>query len=293
MRRMNGGTRSVIGFLIVGFIGILGLLSNAGADPKPATTRDPAAKSADSTRRVAPSPPPVPGKWDLVWRDEFDGDALGAVWHTAQYWDKERTVVGGGELQAYDATAVSVSDGMLHLTAREEAKYGVNYVSGLVQTGGHNEDPRRPRFSFKYGYLEVRAKLPAGRGLWPAVWMMPASYNDRNGEIDVLEVIGREPTVANFSLHRNGKKNTDTWKGPDFSVGFHTFAVYWQPDQVSWYVDGVRRGRMNDRALICPEPMYPILNLAVGGDWPGAPDKTTKFPAALHIDYIRIWQQGR
>jgi beta-glucanase (GH16 family) len=235
----------------------------------------------------------VAGNWKLVWRDEFEGATLGPVWHCAQYWDKDHTVVGGGELQAYDATGVSIADGMLRLTARAEAKYGVNYVSGLVQAGGHREDPGRAKFAFQFGYLEVRAKLPSGRGLWPAVWMMPASYNDRNGELDVLEVIGSEPTVANFSLHRNGRKNTDTWKGPDFSRDFHTFGVHWQADQVSWYVDGVRRGRMADPALVCPEPMYPILNLAVGGDWPGAPDATTKFPATLTVDYVRVWQPAR
>src|SRR6185503_13354352 len=92
--------------------------------------------------------PPMPGNWNLVWRDEFVGAALDPVWHHAQYWDKDHTVVGDGELQAYDRTAVSVGDGMLHLTAREERKHGVNYVSGLVQTGGHNEDPRRRKFSF-------------------------------------------------------------------------------------------------------------------------------------------------
>ena len=247
----------------------------------------------NASKRPAQPRPPVAGRWNLIWRDEFDAAALDPVWHPAQYWDKDHTVVGGGELQAYDRTGASVADGMLRLTARREAKYGVEYVSGLVQTGGHNEDPRRPKFSFKFGYLEVRAKLPSGKGLWPAVWMMPASYNDRNGELDVLEVIGSEPNVANFSLHRNGKKNTDTWTGPDFSRDFHTFGVHWRPDAVTWYVDGVERGRMADPGLVCPEAMYPILNLAVGGDWPGAPDASTKFPQTFHIDYVRVWQQAR
>jgi len=98
----------------------------------------------------------------------------------------------------------------LSLTAREESKYGRDYVSGLVQTGGDSHVSGEPTFSFKYGYLEVRAKLPTGQGIWPAIWMMPASYNDGNGELDVLEVIGSEPNVANFSLHRSGGHNTDT-----------------------------------------------------------------------------------
>jgi beta-glucanase (GH16 family) len=181
---------------------------------------------------------------------------------------------------------------MLHLTAREETKHGMPYVSGLVQTGGNDWVSGEPRFSFTYGYMEVRAKLPSGQGLWPAIWMMPASYNDANGELDVLEVIGSEPNVANFNLHRNGLNDGEDWIGPDFSEGFHTFGVDWQPDHVSWYIDGVERARMTDPALICPEAMYPILNVAVGGDWPGAPDATTTFPATMDVDYVRVWQRA-
>jgi beta-glucanase (GH16 family) len=281
---MSGGKRAAACFVLVGCTGWLAAAVTTRAAPGK-TTGGAAAAPADPARPSAP----LPGKWKLVWHDEFDGDAPGRVWHTAQYWDKDHTLVRD-ELQAYDATAVSVAGGMLHLTARAEAKYGRNYVSGLVQAGGVREDPGRPTFSFTFGCLEVRAKLPAGKGLWPAVWMMPASYDDRNGELDVLEVIGSRPRVAHFSLHRNGGKNTKTWTGPDFSQGFHTFAVDWRADRVTWYVDGAERARMTDKALICPEAMYPILNLAVGGDWPGAPDAATKFPATMDVDYVRVWQ---
>jgi beta-glucanase (GH16 family) len=237
------------------------------------------------------APPPVAGNWKLIWQDEFNGTSLNPVWRTTQYWDTTRTIVGQGELEAYDASAVSVNNGFLNLTARKEEKYaGAPYVSGLVQTGGVDGLSGEPTFNFRYGYMEVRAKIPKGQGIWPAIWMMPASYNDGNGELDVLEVIGNEPNVANFSLHRGGRHNTDTWTGPDFSQQFHTYGVDWQPDHVSWYVDGVERGRMTDPALICPEAMYPILNVAVGGDWPGAPDSTTKFPATMQVDYVRVWQ---
>ena len=127
-------------------------------------------------------PPALPGNWRLVFHDEFAHAALDPVWHPAQYWDHDLTVVGGDELEAYDPSGLSTSDGVLHLTARRDAQHGVPYVSGLVMTGGEKALPASPKFSFLYGYLEVRAKLPAGRGLWPAVWMMPASYNDDNGE---------------------------------------------------------------------------------------------------------------
>ena len=255
-------------------------------DPRPNPEPDPT-PTPDPTNV---SRPPVEGDWNMIFNDEFTGTTLDPVWHPTQYWDTNFTVVDD-ELQAYDRTGVSVSGGMLHLTAREEAKHGRRYVSGLVQTGGNDTASDEPRFSFRYGYMEVRAKLPSGRGIWPAIWMMPASYNDRNGELDVVEVIGSEPGEANFSLHRNGRHNTDAWDGPDFSEGFHTFGVDWQPDHVSWYVDGVERGRMTDPDLISPEAMYPILNVAVGGDWAGAPDDTTAFPATMDVDYIRVWQE--
>lgn len=227
----------------------------------------------------------------MIFRDEFDGGSLDPVWRTAQYWDGDHTVVGQGELQVYDATGVWVADGMLRLTARRENKHGMSYVSGLVQTGGDDDVSGEPRFNFRFGYMEVRAKLPAGQGLWPAVWMMPASYNDANGEIDVLEMIGSEPTNANFALHRNGRREVEDWLGPNLTRTFHTIGVDWQPTYVAWYVDGVERARVTDPALICPEAMYPILNVAVGGDWAGAPDDSTPFPATMEVDYVRVWQK--
>jgi beta-glucanase (GH16 family) len=256
------------------------------------TPTDSSTTPTDPTPTPADSTPPLAGNWNMTWHDEFEGTTLNPVWHAAQYWDRDHTIVGQGELEVYDPSAVSVSGGMLHLTAREEEMYGMPYASGLVQTGGYDGDPSLPKFSFQYGYMEVRAKIPSGQGIWPAIWMMPASYNDGNGELDVLEVIGSEPNVANFSLHRNGSHQTRTWTGADFSQDFHTFGVDWRPDHVTWYVDGVARLTMTDPTLICPEAMYPILNVAVGGDWPGAPDATTRFPATMDVDYVRVWQQA-
>ena len=237
-----------------------------------------------------PAPPPLAGDWRMIFRDEFAEDTLDPVWRTAQYWDHDHTVVGQGELQVYDATGVSVAGGMLRLTARREEKHGMPYVSGLVQTGGRSGVSGEPRFNFQYGYMEVRAKLPAGQGLWPAIWMMPASHDDDNGELDVLEMVGSDPTTANFALHRNGLDEVEDWAGANLTRTFHTFGVDWQPTHVVWYVDGVERARVTDPALICPEAMYPILNVAVGGDWAGAPDESTPFPATMEVDYVRVWQ---
>jgi hypothetical protein len=249
-------------------------------DPPPNPDSDPEA-----------TPPAPEGNWRMTFRDEFSGTSLNPVWHTAQWWDRQYTIVEGEE-QVYDATGVSVSDGMLHLTERRETKYGMPFVSGLVMTGGAQDVPTLPKFNFLYGYLEVRAKLPAGQGLWPAIWMMPASYNDANGELDVLEVLGNDPSRAYFTVHRHGSQDGHEWAGPDFSQDFHTFAVDWQPDHVAWYVDGIERARTTDPSLICPEAMYPILNLAIGGDWGGASNATTPVRAAMDVDYIRVWQKG-
>jgi beta-glucanase (GH16 family) len=235
-------------------------------------------------------PPDLPGDWRLTFQDEFGGASVDPVWHPAQYWDHDLTVVGGGELEAYDPTGVSTSDGLLHLTARRDSYHGVPYVSGLVMTGGEKAVPASPKFSFLYGYVEVRAKLPAGRGLWPAVWMMPAGYDDDNGELDVVELAGGDPSHAQFALHRRGRDDVHGWDGPDFSGDFHTFGVDWQPDHVAWYIDGVERARTTDARLICREAMYPILNLAVGGAFAGTPDATTPFPAVMDVDYVRVWQ---
>ena len=232
----------------------------------------------------------LPGDWRLVFRDEFSGPALDPVWHPAQYWDHDLTVVGGGELQAFDPTGLLLSDGTLRLTAREDESYGVPYVSGLVMTGGERALPASPRFSFLYGYLEVRAKIPAGQGLWPAVWMMPASYHDDAGELDVLEVFSGEPDQALFTTHRGRRQDGHAWEGPDLSQEFHTYAVEWRPDSIAWFVDGVERARTNGRHWVVHEAMYPILNLAVGGRDLPQPDGTTDFPATLEVDYVRVWQ---
>jgi beta-glucanase (GH16 family) len=249
-----------------------------------------AAAGNEPLRPDSGPPASLAGDWQMIFRDEFSGDTLDPVWHTAQYWDHDSTVVGWDEMQVYDPSAVSLSGGQLHITAREEDLEGMPYVSGLIQTGGDITVSGEQKFSFLHGYLEFRAKLPRGQGFWPAVWMMPASYNDDNGELDVLEVLGSDPTRANFNLHRNGDNEGEEWVGPDFTAGFHTFGVDWQADHVTWYVDGVERARITDPSLISPEAMYPIINVALGG-WDGPPDATTPFPSTMDVDYLRVWQQ--
>jgi beta-glucanase (GH16 family) len=249
-----------------------------------------AATAPTSSSSDATPTPPIAGNWQMIFDDEFDGTTLNPVWHTAQYWDHSVTVVGKGELEAYDASGVSVSGGQLQLTARADDQYGVPYVSGLVMTGGDQSNPAQPTFNFQYGYLEVSAKIPKGQGLWPAIWMMPASYQDQDGEIDVMEVLGGNTTQPYFTVHRFGQMEQHTLIGADLSAGFHTYGVDWEPNKITWYLDGVAVATCTNPSLIPQVPMYPIMNLAVGGDWGGPPSSTTQFPATMDIDYIRVWQ---
>src|SRR6185503_14715138 len=131
--------------------------------------------------------------------------------------------------------------------------------------GGEKFIPASPRFSFLYGYIEVRAKVPTGAGLWPAVWMMPASYHDDAGELDVVEFVGDGPNHPQFTTHRGRRQDSHGWDSPDLSQDFHTYGMEWQADHVAWFVDGVERARTTGANLIVHEAMYPLLNLAVGG----------------------------
>src|SRR5690242_15236708 len=154
---------------------------------------------------------------------------------------------------------------------------GHDYTSGMISSFGH--------FAQQYGYFEIRAKFPAGKGYWPAFWLLPADKT-WPPEIDVLEILGHEPDKVYLTNHwQTAEKHEsvgDSYKGPDFSADYHTFAVDWEPNEIVWYVDGVERFR--SKQGVPAMPMYIIANLAVGGDWPGNPDATTKFPGNMDID---------
>jgi beta-glucanase (GH16 family) len=168
----------------------------------------------------------------------------------------------------------------------------------MLTTGRHSYEEHLPaRFTFTYGYAEIRARVPAGVGLWSAFWLLPATHKARP-EIDVMEIIGHEPDMLHMHFHyrdADGEQQSvgGDWRGPDFSRGWHRFGVDWRPGAIVWYVDGVERFRFDDRDQIPAQPMYLLLNLAVGGDWPGEPDPSTRFPSTFEIDYVRVWQQEK
>ncbi len=261
--------------------------------------------------RAAPNPSepltkaPDGRKLELTFREEFNefrprrGNA--GVWRTS-FGDGSKNDVGARtlsankELQVYvdkdwaDATGpigldpFTVRDGVLHIRGDRAPAHlkprlgGYGYTSGLITT--------QPSFQQTYGYFEIRAALPRGKGLWPAFWLLPADLS-WPPEIDVLESIG-DPTTAYVTAHsKHGKaKGIETkLKGE----GFHTFAVAWDAKDLVWYVDGAEIGRQ-PTPPDANKPMYMLANMAMGGDWAGAPDDTTKFPATYAIDYIRAYR---
>jgi len=151
-----------------------------------------------------------------------------------------------------------------------------------------------------HGYVEMRAKLPKGRGLWPAFWMLPQHWVEDVPEIDVMEFLGQDVdrlynTYHYFDVENNWSLISTpsmTVSSTDWTQSFHTFGVAWSPTDIVWYVDGVERNRVSDANYdIANQPMHLIANLAVGGNWPGTPDAQTLFPAEFEIDYIRAYKK--
>ena len=246
--------------------------------------------------------------YTLTFSDEFTGSYLDtSIWGT-KYWWGGRTLASNGEMQYFAdrSTAViqrnphldpfSISadpreagDGILTITARpspdKSLTDGLPYVSGLINTHG--------TFSQTYGYFEISAQVPSGQGLWPAFWLLPQSGN-WPPEIDVLELLGHDPSTYYVGSHwtdTSGGHAFDTQgisTGIDLSLGFHSYGTLWTADSITYYLDGMEVYSMATPAGM-DEPMYLLASLTVGGNWPGAPDETTQFPAEFQIDYIRAW----
>lgn len=259
------------------------------SDPPPVSAVETGPRMPGSQTSTGPAPP-IAGNWSMAFADEFNGNSLGSVWTPHEYWSSGATT--GEGLEESDPANVSVSNGALHLTARVDNTFGTQYTGGLVQAGGIAADPTQPTFSFLYGYAEAQIMVPAGAGLWPAFWMMPASHHDDNGEIDVVEMYDADPTAVFGTVHRFGAQEQHAdHTGLDLSGAWHTFAVDWEPDHITWYLDGLAYATTTNKSLIPTEPMFPILDLAVGGP-NNAPTANTPFPAVMNVDYVRIWQQG-
>lgn len=275
--------------LRLSLLGLLGFATAMVSGPTAATTAEPA-------------PAGVDGNWKLVFSDEFDAPLSAEKWTRCYWWDDDGcTNLGNEELQWYMPDNVIVSDGNLVLRAKEESVPGhegktYEYTSGMITSGrGYDERPEPDRFATTYGYFEIRAKAPAGKGLWSAFWLLPSTHQSKP-EIDVLEVLGHRPDFLEMHVHYRDEEGTSQSSGSesrveDMSEDFHVIGVDWQPDAIVWYFDGEEKWRYTVEENISKEPMYILLNLAVGGVWPGAPEEGTVFPADYLIDYVRVWKR--
>jgi beta-glucanase (GH16 family) len=223
--------------------------------------------------------------WKLTFYDEFNGASLDlSKWSPQDPWGKVRN----NELQAYVKDAFVLQDGILHVQAEKRA---ASYDGSVRQfTSGMMTTYRK--FAQQYGWFEIRCRLPKGNGLWPAFWILPETLA-WPPEIDVMENLGQDTAVAYFTNHFIGPDGKHASKGsgkistPDLSADFHTYAVEWTAQAIIWYLDGVEKFRSNQG--VPQQPMYLLVNLAVGGSWPVPPDDTTVWPATFDVDYVRAY----
>jgi beta-glucanase (GH16 family) len=266
-----------------------------------------AASACATAGEPEPAGPAAAG-WTLAWSDEFDGPS-GALVDPAK-WATETGGHGWGnaELQYYTARGSNASlsgDGALVIRALRESYTGRDgvrreYTSARLKTQG--------LFQQAYGRFEARLRVPHGQGLWPAFWMLGADIASvgwpRCGEIDVMENIGREPGTVHGTLHGPGYSGAGGIGGAStlprqqrFADGFHVFAVEWEPAAIRWFVDGKLYLTRTPADLpagqpwVFDHPFFLLLNVAVGGHWPGGPDATTTFPQTMRVDYVRVYRR--
>jgi beta-glucanase (GH16 family) len=237
----------------------------------------------------------------LVWNDEFDGTTLdpsrweqmigtGTSYGLQPGW-------GNNELQYYRPENTTVANGFLTITAKKENYHGSPYTSSRIRTLNKGD--------FTYGRFEARMKLPYSQGLWPAFWMLPTDnvYGGwpTSGEIDIMELVGRESHKVHGTIHygdpwpnNQNQGNSYALHSGIFNDAFHEFAIEWDPGVIRWYVDGYLYGTKSSSDLspfLWPfdQRFHFLLNLAVGGNWPGNPDATSVFPQSLVVDYVRVY----
>lgn len=239
--------------------------------------------------------------YKVVWSDEFEGPEGGAVDPTKWTHDIGGTGWGNNELEYYTdgaANAALDGNGNLIITAKKQSMSGMMYTSARLKTQG--------LYTFTYGRVESRMKIPSGMGLWPAFWMLGSNITSNPwpncGEIDIMENIGKEPNIIHATIHGPGyyaeNGPTKQYSLPDPVAGaFHVFAIEWEPDVIRWYVDGVlystktKADIPSNATWVYSHPFFLLLNVAVGGGWPGNPDSTTMFPQTMTVDYVRVCQK--
>ena len=251
---------------------------------------------------------PSPGaQWTLVWSDEFDA-ANGSTPDPAKWaFDTGGSGWGNNELEYYTnhPQNAQIQNGNLVITAVRESYTGPdgvtrNYTSARLKTQG--------KFDQAYGRFEARIKIPSGQGVWPAFWMLGSNIAlapwPACGEVDIMENIGKEPATVHGTIHGPGYSGSQGIGSPyslpsgNFSDDFHVFAVEWEPNAIRFYVDNNLYATRSPADLppgktwVYDHPFFVILNLAIGGDWPGNPDKTTVLPQKMLVDYVRVYKRS-
>ncbi|MDQ2921059.1 MAG: glycoside hydrolase family 16 protein, partial [Acidobacteriota bacterium] len=248
-----------------------------------------------------------PTVWSLVWSDDFAGPNGSPVDSAKWSFDIGGNGWGNNELETYTNRTVNahVEGGLLVIKALKETFTGPDnqrrdYTSARLLT--------KNKFTQAYGRFEARLKIPYGQGIWPAFWMLGDNINTAGwpscGEIDIMENVGREPSIVHGTFHGPGYSGAQGVSaayalpnGQKFSDEFHTFAVEWEPNVMRFYVDGLLYKTRTPadlpagKAWVFDHPFFIILNLAVGGYWPGNPDATTVFPQQMLVDYVRVYQR--
>ena len=231
--------------------------------------------------------------WVETWSDEFDGNSIDTnKWHFEigtgdNGW-------GNNELEYYTDRSDNafIRDGNLIIRAQKEDYQGAQYTSARMTTQG--------KFDTVYGKFEARLKLPSGQGIWPAFWLLGSNIGQVGwpacGEIDIMEFVGKDPNNVHSSTHGPGFDTSDPYNNNGGFSDFHTYAANWQPGKIEFYVDNnLFKTVTRDNAGSGSWPfdgnkMFILLNLAVGGKWPGNPDGSTNFPQEFVIDYVRVFE---
>ena len=273
-----------IGIAVTGIAACGDTATHAGTSAPSSSVGDTRGEAPDPADGVSPRP-----EWTLAWQDEFDGPDIDTKTWTHQIgghgW-------GNRELQFYTDRPINayIEDGHLVIQALRETREGNPYTSARLTS--------RDKVEFAFGRVEARIRVPRGNGLWPAFWMLGADFPEigwpQSGEIDIMENVGSEPAVVHGTVHGPGYSGRggiggrhELPAGRYYADDFHVFALEWQEDDRLFF-------RLTPEDVpgdwVFNQPFFLMLNLAVGGKWPGAPDEETSFPQRLTVDYVRVYR---
>jgi beta-glucanase (GH16 family) len=255
----------------------------------------------EPTQTATPQPTATPvwmrDGWELIWHDEFDGPEIDRNNWT---FDIGGNGWGNSEHQTYTSRPENarIEDGHLVIEARKERFVNQDHTSARLKTQGLQ--------SWQYGRIEARIRIPEGQGIWPAFWMLGDSITTvswpTSGEIDIMENVGFEPQQIHGTVHGPGYSGGDGigssryLSGEPYADDFHEYAIEWEAEEIRWYMDDSLFFSLTPDDVpgdwVYDQPFFILLNVAVGGLWPGYPDETTVFPQQMLVDYVRVYQSA-